>query len=142
MNDELLSRCMGIDYGLKRVGIAISDPLFTFAYPFTTLKNDDNLLLALSEIIKEKNIAKIILGVPSDEKTSQTSIVNEIKKFKEKIILQFNLDVVEWDETFTSVMAQQKIIESVSKKSKRKEKGLLDMNAATIILQEYLNTLK
>jgi putative Holliday junction resolvase len=142
MNDEHLTRFLGIDFGLKRIGIAVSDPLHTFAYSLTTLQNDSTLLKKLSDIIHSKNIKIIVLGVPSDEKTSGTSIVNEVKKFKEQLIKEFNLDVIEWDETYTSVMAKDRIIESVNKKKKRKNKELIDMNSASIILQEYLDSLK
>jgi len=142
MTDEHLTRFLGIDFGLKRIGIAVSDPLHTFAYSLTTLQNDSTLLKKLSDIIHSKNIKKIVLGVPSDEKTSATSIVNKVKKFKEQLIKEFNLDVIEWDETYTSVMAKDRIIESVNKKKKRKNKELIDMNSASIILQEYLDSLK
>ncbi|HSL88975.1 MAG TPA: Holliday junction resolvase RuvX [Ignavibacteriaceae bacterium] len=142
MTDEHLTRFLGIDFGLKRIGIAVSDPLFSFAYSLTTLQNDNTRLKKLSDIIHSKNIKKIVLGVPSDEKTSGTSIVSEVKKFKEQLIKEFNLDVIEWDETFTSVMAKDRIIESVNKKKKRKNKELIDMNSAAIILQEYLDSLK
>lgn len=142
MNDEHLTRFLGIDFGLKRIGIAVSDPLHTFAYSLTTLQNDSTLLKKLSDIIHSKNIKIIVLGVPSDEKTSGTSIVNEVKKFKEQLIKEFNLDVIEWDETFTSEMAKDRIIESVNKKKKRKNKELIDMNSASIILQEYIDSLK
>jgi putative holliday junction resolvase len=142
MTDEHLTRFLGIDFGLKRIGIAVSDPLHTFAYSLTTLQNDSTLLKKLSDIIHSKNIKIIVLGVPSDEKTSGTSIVNEVKKFKDQLIKEFNLDVIEWDETFTSVMAKDRIIESVNKKKKRKNKELIDMNSASIILQEYIDSLK
>jgi putative Holliday junction resolvase len=141
MNDDMISRYMGIDFGLKRVGIAVSDPLHTFAYSLTTLQNNDSLFNKISEIIHDKNIVKIVLGLPSDEKTSMTSVVNEVKKFKHKLTSEFNLDVIEWDETFTSVIARNRINESVSKKKKRKDKNLIDMNSASIILQEYLDSL-
>jgi putative holliday junction resolvase len=142
MTDEHLTRFLGIDFGLKRIGIAVSDPLHTFAYSLTTLQNDSTLLKKLSDIVHSKNIKIIVLGVPSDEKTSGTSIVNEVKKFKDQLIKEFNLDVIEWDETFTSVMAKDRIIESVNKKRKRKNKELIDMNSASIILQEYIDSLK
>jgi putative holliday junction resolvase len=142
MTDEHLTRFLGIDFGLKRIGIAVSDPLHTFAYSLTTLQNDSTLLKKLSDIVHSKNIKIIVLGVPSDEKTSGTSIVNEVKKFKDQLIKEFNLDVIEWDETFTSVMAKDRIIESVNKKKKRKNKELIDMNSASIILQEYIDSLK
>ncbi|MBS4033734.1 MAG: Holliday junction resolvase RuvX [Ignavibacterium sp.] len=142
MTDEYLTRFLGIDFGLKRIGIAVSDPLHTFAYSLTTLQNDSTILKKLSDIIQSKNIKKIVLGVPSEEKTSATSIVNKVKKFKEQLIKEFHLDVIEWDETYTSVMAKDRIIESVNKKKKRKNKELIDMNSASIILQEYLDSLK
>lgn len=142
MDSADLTRFMGIDYGLKRVGIALSDPLHTFAYSLTTLINDESLVSKLKEIIRDKNIQKIILGMPSDEHKSVSSIVDQIRKFKELLSKEFKLEIIEWDETFTSVIAQNRIIESVSKKKKRKDKGLVDMNSASIILQEYLNSLK
>lgn len=142
MNDENLTRFLGIDFGLKRIGISVSDPLHIFASSLTTLQNDKELFKKLSEIIIEKNITKIVLGVPSDEQTSKTSIVKEVRKFKERLIKEFNVEVIEWDETFTSSIAQNKINESVNKKSKRRDKKLIDMNSASIILQEYLDTIK
>lgn len=141
MEDNVESRIMGIDFGKKRIGIALSDPLKKFAYPYTTIINDSNFYLACAKLIKEKTIIKIILGIPNEERSSKTSIVENVKKFKNDIEKKFNLEVIFWDETYTSSIAQQRILESVSKKSKRKNKGLLDMNSASIILQEYLDTL-
>lgn len=140
MSNDELSRFMGIDYGLKRIGIAITDPLHTFAYAYVALNNDKDLINRLAELIKEKNITRIVLGLPSDELTSKTSIVSEVIKFKNRLITEFKIDVIEWDETFTSVMAQQRIKETVGKKKNRREKTLVDMNSASIILQEYLDS--
>jgi putative Holliday junction resolvase len=141
MEDNVESRIMGIDFGKKRIGIALSDPLKKFAYPYTTIINDSNFYLVCAKLIKEKGIIKIILGIPNEERSSTTSIIENVKKFKNDIEKKFNLEVIFWDETYTSSIAQQRILESVSKKSKRKNKGLLDMNSASIILQEYLDTL-
>ncbi|MFO7526494.1 MAG: Holliday junction resolvase RuvX [Ignavibacteriaceae bacterium] len=141
MSDVELSRFMGIDYGLKRIGIAVTDPLQTFAYPLLALSNDKTLFKRLSEVIKEKNISRIILGIPSDELTSKTTIAAEVIKFKNRLFTEFKIEVIEWDETYTSIMAQQRINESVGKKKKRREKTLVDMNSASIILQEYLDSL-
>lgn len=142
MDDENISRFLAIDYGLKRIGIAVSDPLKIFATSLTTLQNNKDLINNLSDIIKEKNIELIVLGIPTDDENSDTSIVREVKVFKEKLISKFNLKIVEWDETYTSVIAEKRINESVSKKKNRKEKSLIDMNAAAVILQEYLDSLK
>jgi putative holliday junction resolvase len=142
MEDENLTRIMGIDYGLKRIGIAVSDPLHIFASSLTTLPNDNNLFKKLSGIISGKNIILIILGIPSDEEYSGTSIVKDVRLFKENLKNKFHLEVIEWDETYTSVIAQKKVIESVTKKKSRMNKGIIDMNSAAVILQEYLDSLK
>ena len=142
MIDELESRVMGIDFGRRRIGIALSDSLKMFAYAHTTIPNNSITFIELGKIIKEKNVIKVILGIPDENRISKTSVVNDIKKFKDSLEKKFSLPVELWDETYTSAMAQQKIIESVNKKEKRKNKGLLDMYAAAIILQEYLDTIK
>jgi putative Holliday junction resolvase len=135
------SRIMGIDYGRKRIGIALSDPLKTFAYSHSVVSNDQNKFLQLGKIINEKSVIKIILGIPNEERISKNSIVDDVKKFKDKLISNFKLEVLLWDETYTSVMAERKMIESVSSKKKRRDKSLIDMNSAAIILQEYLNSI-
>ena len=132
-------RILSIDYGKKRIGLALSDPLLTFAYPFKTLVNDKNLWEKIAEIIKEKNVAKVVLGLPNEDKNK--SLVTIISKFKKEIEKRFKLEVITWDEEYTSAIAQERIIESVTKKYKRRDKGLIDSNSAAVILQEYLNGL-
>ena len=134
------NRLMGLDYGEKRVGVALSDPLLTFAYPFTTLQNDPELLANLSKIIIEKKIKKIILGLPSERFKSSNKLAEKVKKLKEEIESNNKIEVVLWDEEYTSLIAKEKIVESVSKKSKRKNKELLDQHSAAIILQEFLDS--
>jgi putative Holliday junction resolvase len=133
-------RIMGIDYGEKRIGIALSDPLFTFAYAFTTILNDSNFLTNLSKIINEKKIIKVILGLPSERFKSSKELSKKVLKLKTEIELKNNIEVVLWDEEYSSAIAKEKVIASVTKKSKRKEKDLLDMYSAAVILQEYLDT--
>jgi len=132
-------RILSIDYGKKRIGLALSDPLFTFAYPFKTLFNDKKLWKNIDEIIKEKNIVKVILGLPNERKNKTLATI--ISNFKKEIEKRFKLEVITWDEEYTSAIAQERIIESVTKKNKRRDKGLIDRNSAAVILQEYLNGL-
>ncbi|MGB5848286.1 MAG: Holliday junction resolvase RuvX [Ignavibacteriaceae bacterium] len=132
-------RILSIDYGKKRIGLALSDPLFTFAYSFKTLINDKNLWKNIAEIIKEKKVAKVILGLPNEIKNK--SLANIISNFKKEIEKRFKLEVITWDEEYTSAIAQERIIESVTKKNKRRDKGLIDRNSAAVILQEYLDGL-
>jgi putative Holliday junction resolvase len=132
-------RILSIDYGKKRIGLALSDPLFTFAYSFKTLINDKNLWKNVAEVIKEKNVVKVILGLPNEEKNKL--LATQIFNFKKEIERRFNLEVITWDEEYTSVIAQKRIIESVTKKKNRRDKGLIDRNSAAVILQEYLDGL-
>jgi putative Holliday junction resolvase len=138
MNNE--TRIMGIDYGEKRIGIALSDPLLTFAYPFITLQNDSSFLLNLSKIIDEKKIVKVILGLPSERFKSSKELSQKVLKLKSEIETKNKLEVILWDEEYSSAIAKEKVIESVTKKSRRKEKDLLDRHSAAVILQEYLDT--
>lgn len=130
---------MGIDYGDKRIGIALSDPLLTFAYPFITLQNDSSFLLNLSKIIDEKKIVKIILGLPSERFKSSKELSQKVLKLKSEIEKKNKIEVILWDEEYSSAIAKEKVIESVTKKSRRKEKDLLDRHSAAVILQEYLD---
>ncbi len=136
---DKLKRILGIDYGKKRIGLAICDPLLTFGYPYQTIINDRNLFKNLKQIIQKQNIKKIILGYPNELKKSPTSITKDILTFKDKLIKEYKLEVILWDEKYTSAIAKEKVLQSVNKKSKRRDKGLLDQNSAAIILQEYLD---
>ncbi len=135
------TRILGIDFGLKRIGLALSDPLRIFAYPFKTLVNDKIFWNEFRKIMEEKNIETIVLGYPLKENGNKSEIAGEIEKFSDELKKKFGIRIILWDEIYTSVIAQEKILESVTKKSKRRNKGLLDQNSAAIILQEYLNTL-
>ncbi len=132
-------RILGVDYGEKRIGLALTDPLHTFAYAYKTIPNDKKLWLNFKNILNEKKVFLVILGMPNVKKNKVLADI--ILSFKDKIEKNFKTDVIIWDEEFTSVIAQQRIIESVGKKKKRKDKGLIDQNSAAIILQEYLQSL-
>jgi putative holliday junction resolvase len=138
MNNE--NRIMGIDYGEKRIGIALSDPMLTFAYPFITLQNNSSFLKNLSGIIEEKKINKIILGLPSLRFKSSKELSIKVIKLKSEIEMKNKIEVVLWDEEYSSAIAKEKVIESVTKKSKRRQKDLLDRHSAAVILQEYLDS--
>jgi len=135
---ETLSRILAIDYGAKRIGLALCDPLKTFAYPYLTLPNDHHFMEELKKIVREQGVEKIILGNPLREDGQVSRMTEPILKFKLKLEQLFALEVILVDESFSSSLAQERILVTVPKKSKRREKGLIDKNAAAIILQEYL----
>jgi putative Holliday junction resolvase len=132
---------LSIDYGKKRIGLALSDPLKTFAYPFKTFPNNSDFLTSLNEVIKRQGISKVIIGFPDANNTSTANIRSQILLLKNQIEKKFSVEVILWNETFTSVMASERILESVPKKSGRKDKGLVDRHAASIVLQEYLDSI-
>ncbi len=145
MSNSIETRIMGIDFGVKRIGIALSDSMKMFSIAHKTILNNSTTLEELEKIIKEKNVIKIILGIPNEQrqkKESKTSVIIDVKKFKDKLEKKFEFEVELWDETYTSAIAQQQILESVNKKVKRQNKDLLDMYSAAIILQEYLDSQK
>jgi putative Holliday junction resolvase len=130
---------MGIDYGEKRIGIALSDPKKIFAYSFTTIENKKDYFYKLQEIIREKNVEKIILGLPSLSFKSSKLVAEKVKELKMKLEQTIKIIVELWDEEYTSKIAEEKIRSSVTKKSKRKNKAIKDSFAAAVILQEYLD---
>lgn len=132
-------RILGVDYGKKRIGLALTDPLNTFAYAYKTILNDKKLWINFKNILIEKNIFLVILGMPNVKRNKVLADI--ILSFKDKIEKKFKTNVIIWDEEFTSVIAQQRIFESVVKKKKRQDKGLIDQNSAAIILEEYLQSL-
>ena len=135
-------RVLAIDYGSKRIGIALSDPFRLFPSITITLANDNNIFTELLKIISEKNVDKIILGFPDNEGKPSTQIAKEILKFKNALELKSKLQIELWDEHLTSQMAMSRIISSVTKKSKRQNKSLVDAQSASIILEEYLKSVE
>lgn len=131
-------RILAIDFGEKRIGIAVTDPMNIFAYPLITLQNDAAFLLNLKKIIDEYKVVKILIGNPIKESGGESGIFNLIKKMKETIENKFSLDVELIDERYSSEIARQRILESVASKKKRRDKSLLDKNSAAVILEDYL----
>lgn len=133
---------MALDYGLKRVGVALSDPLRKFAYPFNTLNNDSKLIDNLVNIVNEMNVETILIGIPNDFNSNTNSLYDKIIEFKNILSKRLNINILLWDESYSSKIAFQKIIESVPKKKKRRDKALIDMHSAAVMLSEYLEQLE
>ena len=131
---------MAFDYGTKRMGIAVTDPLQIIATSLTTI-HPTEVWDFLTEYMKIEGIETFVVGKPRqmDGTPSQSDqhIVGFVRKLR-KTYPQIN--VVEVDERFTSKMASRVIIESGVKKNKRQDKKLIDTVSATIILQSYLES--
>jgi len=140
MDEIPQDRILGVDFGLKRVGLALSDPLKIFAYPYMTIPYNKEFINKLMLVVKENTVSRIILGYPVNSRGEKTSLTDEIAKLKDEIEKKVKIPVTLWDERFTSEIAKARVLESVTKKSRRRDKGLLDQNSAAIILQEYLES--
>jgi len=134
-------RILGIDFGAKRVGIAITDPLRMFGYPLITILNDNNFWKNLGKLFVEYSIETIVLGYPLKESGARSTSTDLIEEFKVELEKRVKIPIVLVDERYSSSIAKQQIIESVSSKKKRRDKGLIDKNAAAVILKEYLDTI-
>jgi putative holliday junction resolvase len=141
MDNGNIKRILAIDYGSKRIGLALSDPLLIFSYAYKTIFNDDKLWNNLDKVIQEKEIIKIILGIPYQENGNLSSNAPAILKFKETLSKRYSLEIIEWDESQSSERAKEIIIQTIPGKKKRKDKSLIDRGSASIILQEYLDSL-
>lgn len=132
-------RIIAIDYGEKRVGIAVSDPLKMFAIPIVTIKNDKNFWSELNKVFNKYNVEVIVLGYPLKENGEKSSITELVEKFSYELKKKFSQEIVLVDERYSSSIAEQQIIASVKSKKKRQNKGLVDQNAAAVILTDYLS---
>lgn len=135
-------RFLGIDYGTKRIGLALCDPLKTFAYAFKTIVNDSKTIKELEKIVNEQSIEKIILGLPLKESGENALITKQVMEFKKKLEKIFPFEILLRDERYSSSIALEQIKNSVTKKSKRREKGMIDSGAAAVILQDFLDEIR
>ena len=135
-----MARIMAIDLGRKRCGIAVTDPLQIIANGLTTVSSSQVVDFVLN-YMKQEEVETLVIGEPKDMKNNPSDcskyidpIVNRLKK------LLPAMNIVRYDERFTSVMAHQTMIDAGLKKSKRQDKELVDTIAATIILQSYMES--
>jgi len=131
-------RIIAIDYGKKRTGIAVTDPLQIIAKGLTTV-DTHMALVFLRDYLSKEEVETIIVGEPLNLDDSDTHATAGARDFSKKLKRHFPSVKVELvDERFTSKMASDAIREMGLKKKDRREKGVVDVVAATIMLQEYL----
>ncbi len=130
-----MGKILAIDYGTKKLGIALSDETQTIAYSDSPIfaKDDKSAISQITEITQKEEVEKIILGLPLGYEQKPTQMSEKIKKFKEKLQQSVNIDILLWNEVGTSKLALEGIMSS-GLKSKS-----IDSESARIILQEYLD---
>lgn len=133
-----MARILAIDYGLKRTGLAVTDPLQIIATGLTTVDSKE-MISFLKNYFLQEAVELIIIGEPKnwdESDTHATYLVKDVIKKLKKEFPQISLKTV--DERYTSKMARQAMIEMGMKKKDRRNKRIVDEIAATIMLQEYL----
>jgi putative Holliday junction resolvase len=129
---------MAIDYGVKRTGIAVTDPLQIIATGLTTVPSGE-LMGFLKQYCAAETVDKILIGIPINLDGSDTHGTAPARSAMKRIQEQFSLIAVEEiDERFSSKLAKQAMIDMDLSRKKRRDKKLVDEIAATILLQEYM----
>lgn len=136
-----MSKILGIDYGSKRIGLAISDEGGMLAFPLKVIENNSNTLKILKEILEKEKIEKIIIGKSENNVGEKNAISAEIDKFIFLLKKEFSLPLAEEKEFFTSMHAHSNRGKEIknSRQNKFKKVMNLDAKAAALILQRYLD---
>lgn len=137
-------RILGLDFGSKTVGVAMSDELLITAQGVETIWRDKpgklrQTLARIEELISQYSVERIVLGLPKNMNDTEGERCEKTREFKEMLEKRTGLEVILWDERLTTVAANEAMIEMGIRRENRKE--YIDQIAAIFILQEYLNYL-
>lgn len=136
-------RILSIDYGKKRTGLAVTDPLQIIANGLGTVPTSE-LFTYLEDYIAREQVERIVIGKPTQTNGMPSENLQRIEEFVKRWGKKHpDIPVTYYDERFTSVLAHRAIIDGgIKKKERRENKGLVDEVSATIILQDYMNSRK
>ena len=134
-----MSRILGIDFGERRIGLALSDSLGITAQGLPTLdtKKTEDIFAYIENIVKEQNVTKIIVGMPKNMNGSIGPKGREVEKFIQELIKRTEIEVIPWDERLSSVQSLKAMREMGIK---QKHKEVADRISATLILQSYMDS--
>jgi len=133
-----MARILALDYGVKRTGIAVTDPLKIIASALTTIETS-KLISFLENYFKQEQVELILIGEPKNLDDSDTHATQPVKRIIEELKKKFPSHPIKTiDERYTSKMASRAMIDMGMKKKQRREKGMVDQIAAAIMLQEYM----
>jgi len=133
-----MHRLMAIDFGEVRIGIALSDPLQIIAKPFEVIKNsnDEKVWNRLKQIIDEKTVGRIILGLPLNLKGEDTQKTLEVRNFASELKKRIKIPIIFQDERYTSVDANEAL--KAMGYTIKESREVIDMVAASIILKNFM----
>lgn len=136
-------RIMGLDFGSKTLGVAVSDPLYITAQGVEIIRREQEnklrkTLARIEELVKEYEVEEIVLGLPKNMNNSIGERAEKTLEFKAMLERRIGLNVVMWDERLTTVAADKTMMEAGVRRENRKK--YVDQIAATFILQGYLDS--
>ena len=133
------SRLVGLDYGLRRVGLSLADPLRLFAQPWQTLPPKE-AVAALVDLHAREGIDTVVVGWPLTPEGEEGDMVRKVRPFMGRLkgVLP-GVELVAWDERFSSERAKAAIKAAGAKRGARRDKSRVDAAAAAVLLQEYLD---
>lgn len=135
-----MARLLAIDYGRKRCGIAVTDHMRIVATGLPTVPTAQ-LLQFIKQYLAAEHVDAIIVGHPKDMHGNDSESMQYIRPGIEKLRKELpDMEIIFWDERFTSVLAHQSMLDSGMRKSRRQQKGIADEMAAVIILNSYLES--
>lgn len=138
MNElRIQKRMVGIDLGQARIGVAVSDELGLLAHPLETIPTSDRATARIAEIVREKDAARVVIGLPRHMNGSVGAGAADALAFAEKLRSAVPCEVVTWDERMTTMAANRALRESGRKT--RNTRNIVDQVAAQMILQGYLD---
>jgi len=138
----MLNRILAIDYGDKKVGLALSDPMKIIAKPYKTIVNNskESLLSDIIQIIQLKDVNEIVVGLPKTLKNTYSEQTYKVKDFIDYITSSLDINVVIVDERLSSIEAKKSLINQGIKTGHNKKD--VDMTAAALFLQNYLDKIE
>lgn len=143
-----MAKIMGIDHGIVRIGIAVSDESSSIAFGREIILNNKDVFSKIKKFISDECITQIVLGYPLTLKGERSEQTLSVEKFEAELKNALsvppynNITITLWDERFTSKMASDSMLESGMKKKKRQQKGNIDIISASLMLQSYLDSRK
>jgi len=128
---------LGIDFGRSRIGVAISDELRLLAHPLETIPAGKNAAKRIAEIVRERKIDHVVVGLPRNMDGTFGAAASEAQKFVQELRALIPCEITTWDERLTTVAAHRALREAGKKT--RATRGYVDQVAAQMILQGYLD---
>lgn len=133
-------RILGIDYGSRRIGLALSDPMGVIASGIGTIDNGADLVARIGRIVTEHSVVRVVIGMPLTLRGEAGDAATMVSKFVEQLRTTLDVEIITLDERFTSSIAERTIREMGVTKKKRRDKSKIDEIAAVVLLQDYLSS--